>query len=97
MFTGGSLRTSPAVGGGLNRAEEHHGRGDVEPDQQHAEQDQPASHAEDARQERRGQDGDGDDAERNRTHQLTPLMIIALFFSIDVVLGAFLDLGSPLS
>ena len=44
-------RRAPAVGGHLDGAEQHHGRRHVHEQQQHAEQDQPARHAEDARDE----------------------------------------------
>jgi hypothetical protein len=45
-------RRPPAIGGKLDDGEQHHRDGDVEIDQQHAEQDHAAGHAEHAGQER---------------------------------------------
>ena len=58
------LQRAPAVGDDLEDREQHHAGGDVEIDQQHAEQDHAAGHAEHAGDERGEDDGDADDGER---------------------------------
>jgi hypothetical protein len=59
---------APAVGRELDERKQHHAGGDVEIDQQHAEQHHAAGHAEHAGNERGDNDSGADEGERKGGH-----------------------------
>jgi hypothetical protein len=70
------MQRTPAVRGQLDDREQDHGGGDIEIDQQHAQQHHAARHAKHAGNERRNDDGGADQRERGGGHKRFRLSLI---------------------
>src|SRR6185436_10612692 len=72
------MQRPPAVGGDLQDREQHHAGGDVEINQQHAEQNHAAGHAEHAGDERGDDDGEADEGKRGGGHYAALILTSAI-------------------